>query len=284
MSTRGDRRTFRNEDLVLKVTTNIDPKVWDESYYEAFLDELCGMREYQKEAIHTTLRYLLGGKYANLRELAKENFGANEELQQRYGSWVGMERHLQLPDQLSCSIDQATGTGKSYVLYALAAILLAEGAVDRVLVLCPSNTIEAGLLGKFRELASNSDLRDLLPAEAKVKAPRIINASETIVDSSMCVENYHAILETVKSSIRDSLRGKGARVAVLNDEAHHVAKTSGTEAKKWKEFLLNPEYGFRIIVGVSSTCYVRMTTLLTWSVGIPCGRRSRNGSSRQSSM
>jgi type III restriction enzyme len=257
MSTRGDRRTFRNEDLVLKVTTDIDPKVWDESRYEAFLDELCGLREYQKEAIRTMLRYLLGGKYANLRELAKENFSANEELQQRYGSWTGMERHLQLPDQLSCSIDQATGTGKSYVLYGLAAILLAEDAVDRVLVLCPSNTIEAGLLGKFRELASNSDLRDLLPAEAKVKAPRIINASETIVDASMCVENYHAILETVKSSIRDSLKGKGARVAVLNDEAHHVANASGAEAKKWKEFLRNPEYDFRIVVGVSGTCYVK---------------------------
>lgn len=256
MSTRGDRRTFRNEDLVLKVTTNIDPKVWDESRYEPFLDELCVTREYQKEAIRTTLRYLLGGKYANLRELAKENFGTNEELQQRYGSWTGMERHLQLPDQLSCSIDQATGTGKSYVLYGLAAALLAEGVVDRVLVLCPSNTIAAGLLGKFRELASNSDLRDLLPAEAKVEAPKIINASETIVDGSICVENYHAILETVKSSIRDSLQGKGTRVAVLNDEAHHVANVSGAEAKKWKAFLLNPEYGFRIVVGVSGTCYV----------------------------
>jgi type III restriction enzyme len=256
MSTRGDRRTFRNQDLVLNVRTDIDPQVWDELRYEAFLDELCGMREYQKEAIRTTLRYLLGGKYANLRELARENFDANEELQQRYSSWNGMQRHLQLPDQLSCSIDQATGTGKSYVLYGLAAILLAEGTVDRVLVLCPSNTIEAGLLGKFRELASNSDLRDVLPPEAKVNAPRIINASETIVDGSMCVENYHAILETVKSSIRDSLMGKGVRVAVLNDEAHHVANASGTEAKKWKEFLLNPEYGFRFVVGVSGTCYV----------------------------
>ena len=57
----------------------------------------------------------------------------------------------------------ATGTGKSYVLYGLAAILLAEGIVDRVLVLCPSNTIEAGLLTKFKDLAGNSDLRDLLP-------------------------------------------------------------------------------------------------------------------------
>ena len=77
MTTRGDRRTFRNEDLILKVTTNIDPSVWDESEYEAFLDELCGSREYQKESIRTTLRFLLGGKYANLRALAKENFEHN---------------------------------------------------------------------------------------------------------------------------------------------------------------------------------------------------------------
>ena len=80
MSTRGDRRTFRNEDLVLQVTTDIDPKVWDESRYEAFLDELCGSREYQKVSLRTTLRYLLGGKYASLSELAKENFDDNDEL------------------------------------------------------------------------------------------------------------------------------------------------------------------------------------------------------------
>jgi type III restriction enzyme len=256
MPTRGDRRTFRNEDLVLKVTTDIDPKVWDETRYEAFLDELCSTREYQKEAIRTTLRYLLGSKYANLRTLAKENFEQNPELDQRYGSWAGMERHLQLPDKLSCSIDQATGTGKSYVLYGLAAILLAEGAVDRVLVLCPSNTIENGLIAKFKDLAANIDLRDLLPEDARVPTPKIINASESIVVGSICVENYHAILENVKSSIRDSLKGRGERVAVLNDEAHHVGNESGKAAKKWKEFLLNPDYGFQLIIGVSGTCYL----------------------------
>lgn len=256
MTTHGDRQTFRNEDLVLNVTTNIDPVVWDDSKYEEFLDELCRMREYQKDTIRTTMRYLLGGKYANLRELAKENFYANDEIQQRYGSWSGMERHLQLPEQLSCSIDLATGTGKSYILYGLAAILLAEGKVDRVLVLCPSNTIEAGLLEKFRDLAGNADLRDVLPEGVRVRAPKIINASETIVDGSICVENYHAILEHVKSSIRDSLKGQGERVAVFSDEAHHVANETGTKAKKWKEFLLNPEYGFKIVVGVSGTCYV----------------------------
>jgi type III restriction enzyme len=253
---RGDRQTFRNEDLVLKVSTNIDPAVWDESKYEGFVDELCAQREYQKEAIRTALRYLAGRKYQTLRELAKENFDNNDELERRYGSWSGMESHLQLPDQLACSIDMATGTGKSFVLYGLAAILLAEGIIDRVLVLCPSNTIEAGLLTKFRDLASNADLRDLLPRTAKVRSPMIINASETIVDGSICVENYHAILHHVKSSIRDSLVGRGERVAVFNDEAHHVANESGTNIKRWKEFLLNPEYGFRYVVGVSGTCYV----------------------------
>jgi type III restriction enzyme len=253
---RGDRQKFKNEDLVLKVSANIDPALWNESKYEAFIDELCQNREYQKEAIFTVMRYLAGGKYRSLHELAKENFDNNDELQRRHGSWLGMERHLQLPEKLACSIDMATATGKSYVLYGLAMILLAEGIVDRVLVLCPSNTIEAGLLVKFHDMAGNSDLRDLLPEGAKVRVPRVINASESIIDSSICIENYHAILKHVKSSIRDSLVGCGARVAVFNDETHHVANESGTTVKKWKEFLLNPEYGFRYVVGVSGTCYI----------------------------
>ena len=251
-----DRRTFVNEDLVLKVTPDIDSAIWDESKYEAFLDELCGYREYQKDVIRTALRFLVGGKYANLRALAEENFKLNSELRERYGSWAGMERHLQLPNQLACSIDQATGTGKSYVLYGLAVILLAEGAIDRVLVLCPSNTIEDGLLKKFRELAGSRELRDALPASAQIKTPKIINASQSIVEGTICVENYHAILETVRSSIRQSLKGKGERVLILNDEAHHVATESGATPKRWKEFIENPDYGFRLVVGVSGTCYV----------------------------
>jgi type III restriction enzyme len=102
-TTRGDRKAFRNEDLVLQVTSNVDPSVWDESKYEGFLDELCGTREYNQDAIRTALRYLVGGRYADLRALARENFDANDEIQQRYGSWAGMERHLQLPHQLSAN-------------------------------------------------------------------------------------------------------------------------------------------------------------------------------------
>jgi len=248
-----DKHAFKNEDLVLKVSHNIDPAVWNETKYEAFIDELCSLREYQKDAIRIVMRYLAGGIYNNLSDMAKENYDSNDELHRRFGSWTGMERHLQLPNQLSCSIDMATGTGKSFVLYGLAVILLSEGIVDRVLILCPSNTIESGLLEKFRDLAGNSNLRDLLPGQF---TPRIINASESIVDGSICIENYHAILQHVKSSIRDSLIGRGNRVAVFNDEAHHVANETGSNIKKWKEFLINPDYGFRYIVGVSGTCYI----------------------------
>ena len=213
-------------------------------------------REYQKDAIGVALRYMLGGEYADLRALARRNYDDNPILEKRYGSWGGMQRHLQLPDQLAASLDLATGTGKSYVLYGVAAILLAEGTVDRVLVLCPSTTIETGLLEKFTSLAGDADLRALLPADSRITVPRIINASESITEGSICVENYHAILEHVGSSIRDSLLGRGAKVAVLNDEAHHIANESATKVKKWKEFLLNPDFGFRYILGVSGTCYV----------------------------
>jgi type III restriction enzyme len=251
-----DRQRFRNEDLVLQVTTAIDRARWDESRYEGFLDELCGSREYQKEAIRTAMRYLLGGEYKDLKQLASSNFEQNATLTSRYGTLAAFVRNLQLPDRLSASLDLATGTGKSYVLYGISAIMLAEGVVDRVLLLCPSTTIEFGLTDKFKELASDSSLRETLPPEAKVISPQIINANDTIVESAICIENYHAILEHVGSSIRTSLKGIGSRVLVLNDEAHHVANESDAQNKKWKSFLLDPEFGFRYIVGVSGTCYV----------------------------
>lgn len=245
----------RTDDLVLEVSRNVDPKVWDDSAYDAFIDLLCQDREYQKEAIFTALRFLVGGQYRDLRGLAKENYDRRPHFAEAYGSWEAMEGRLHLRDRLSCSLDLATGTGKSYVLYALAAILLREAIVDRVLVLCPSTTIEHGLTTKFRDLAGNADLRDLMPDAAGPAAPRVINATESLVPGTVCVENYHAILRNVRSSIRDSLKGIGDRVLVLNDEAHHVVSGRPNDQRKWKEFLLDDEFGFRRIVGVSGTCY-----------------------------
>ena len=257
-----DQQTFLNQDLVLQVSPSVDLARFDISPYEPFLDALCGPREYQKEAIRVALRYMLGGRYPNLRALAEENYHSNEKLRERYSSFREMERHLQLPDQLSCSVDLATATGKSFVMYGIARILLAQGVVDRVLTLCPSRTIEDGLIEKFRALSADATLKDLLPERARVRNPHIINGTESIVDGTICVENFHATLEHVKSSIRDSLAGKGGRTLALNDEVHHVYnRPMGQDAtsrslKRWKEFLLDPAFGFQYVVGFSGTCYV----------------------------
>jgi len=252
-----ERQTFQNKDLVLKVSPNYDPKRFDPNKYEAFLDALCGPREYQKEAIRETIRYFLGGEYKSLKELAEENYHNNPKLQEKYSSFEELLSSLQMPDKLSCSLDHATATGKSYVMYGIARILLAEGALDQVLVLCPSNTIEAGLTEKFRTLSADRTLKELLPADSKIANPRIINASNTIQKGDICIENIHATYINTKSAIEDSLTKKGERTLVLNDEAHHLMSPSDTALKKWKEFLLDPKYGFKFIVNVSGTCYIK---------------------------
>ncbi len=252
----SDRQTFQNKDLVLNVSPNYDPKRFDPNKYEGFLDALCIDREYQKEAIREVIRYFLGGQYNNLLELAEENYHNNHKLQEKYSSFIDFTQYLQLPNKLSCSLDHATATGKSYVMYGIARIMLAEGAVDQVLVLCPSNTIEAGLTEKFRSLSADRTLKDLLPADSKIANPRIINASNTIQKGDICIENIHATYINTKSAIEDSLTGKGERTLVLNDEAHHLMSPSDAKLKKWKEFLLDPKYGFKFIVNVSGTCYI----------------------------
>ncbi len=251
-----EKQTFLNKDLVLRVSPSYDPRKFEPNKYEAFLDALCGNREYQKEAIRITLRYFLGGEYQSLRELAEENYHSNPKLQEKYSSFEDFSRVLQLPDQLSGSLDHATATGKSYVMYGIARIMLAEGAVDQVLVLCPSNTIEAGLNEKFLSLSADKTLKDLLPSDSIVANPRIINASNTIQRGDICIENIHATYINTKSAIEDSLVGKGERTLVLNDEAHHLMNPSDTALKKWKEFLLDSKYGFKFIVNVSGTCYI----------------------------
>jgi type III restriction enzyme len=210
----SDRQIFQNKDLVLKVSNSYDPERFDPNKYEAFLDALCGDREYQKEAIREVLRYFLSGEYSNLLELAEENYHNNPKLQEKYSSFIDFTQYLQLPNKLSCSLDHATATGKSYVMYGIARIMLAEGAVDQVLVLCPSNTIEAGLTDKFRSLSADRALKDLMPADSKIANPRIINASNTIQKGDICIENIHATYINTKSAIEDSLTGKGERTLI----------------------------------------------------------------------
>lgn len=103
----------------------------------------------------------------------------------------------------------ATATGKSYVIYGIAQIMLSLGLVTKVLVLCPSLTIESGLMEKFIEKASDTRLKASIPETACFKNPRIIDANSTIKDGDICVENIHAVYEGTGSSIIDSLKGCG---------------------------------------------------------------------------
>ena len=77
--------------------------------------------------------------------------------------------------------------------------MLAEGVVDRVLVLAPSTTIEKGLTEKFRQLSADADLLRLIPEDAKIRNPRIINATETIGAGDICIENIHAVFMSMSN-------------------------------------------------------------------------------------
>ena len=255
-------KSFKQSELVLQVSTVYDTTKLDLSAWMPFLDRLCGERLYQKEAIKNAIIYLASGNYETIKDLAFENYDINSSLKEKYASKEDFVKKIQMEDKLYANIDLATGTGKSYVIYAIAQIALGIGLVDKVLVLCPSLTIETGLKEKFESLSGNSGLRSLIPSEAIIKNPSIVTANETVRKGDLCVENIHVVYETTGSSIEDSFAGKGQRTLVLNDESHHIFnKPTGNTSedagiKKWKSFLLNEKYSFKYIIGFTGTAYI----------------------------
>ncbi len=257
-------KRYKTSDLVLKVDKNYDPTQLPLQDWDRYLDILVNDRQYQKEAIINTVIFLASGLYKNTSDLVEKNWtnNSNVELKNRYSNLEDYLHHLQIPNKLSASIDLATGTGKSYVIYGIAQIMLGLGLVDRVLVLCPSLTIEDGLTEKFIDLSSDSKLVKAIPENAKWKNPSIKSADVTIKEGDICVENIHAAYETTGSSIRDSFKGNGEKTLVLNDEAHHIYNkiegrdTVSKNLKKWKEFLVNPDFNFKYIAGFTGTAYI----------------------------
>ena len=226
--------------------------------YDAFLNLLCKDRyAFQRAAARESLRFLVSDKYPDLERLARENWNAREAIRQRHESVDAYLAKMPLRNRKSVSLDLATGTGKSFVMYALAAIALAEGLAERVLVLCPSLTIEEGLLEKFIALAGNGELSGIMKElGAAVAIPGVKRGNKTIQSGDICVENIHAVYENTGSSIRDSFRGQGARTLVLNDEAHHLFSPPDRGLKEWMKFLQHADFGFRQIVNVTGTPYV----------------------------
>jgi type III restriction enzyme len=250
-------KVYKTQDLVLKVNQNYDPSKLNLKKWIDFIDVLCGDREFQKEAIRDAIIFIASGLYRSIENLVEENFRNNDELQKRYKDIREYQKKLALPDKLSAVIDLATGTGKSYVIYGIAQIALGLSLVDKVLVLCPSLTIESGLKEKFEKLSGDDKIKQTLPDDSVFKNPRIIDANSTIKNGDICVENIHAVYERTGSSINDSLKGMGERVLVLNDEVHHAYNSSSEQdIRKWKAFLLSPDFNFKYILGFTGTAYI----------------------------
>lgn len=202
-------KTFRQSELVLKVNRVYNTNKLDLSEWRPFIDRLCGDRVFQKEAIEAAIIYLASGQYNSLKDLAEYNYSQNTCLRDKYSSKEEFIKRLQMRDKLYANLDLATGTGKSYVMYGIAQIALGLGLVKRVLVLCPSLTIESGLLEKFKALSGDAGLKATIPTASVCKNPSIVSANETVKSGDVCIENIHAVYENTGSSIEDSFKGKG---------------------------------------------------------------------------
>ncbi len=255
-----DKETISPNDLVLQLSEKANN--FDISKYEDFIGELCGKWEFQIEATRKVVKFFLSGEYKNIEDLVRENFKKNEAMQEFFRDENELLEDILFRDKLSCTIDLATGTGKTWVMYAVARILLAEGVVDNVLVVCPSRTIKTELLKKFNNFTINkTNLQSAFPKGGKYKNPGIIQANTAIKKGDIVIDNIHKAYDHVGSSIKD-LRGKDRKILIINDEAHHfinatahASRTEDEEMLEWAKFLRNPEYNFAFILNSSGTPY-----------------------------
>jgi type III restriction enzyme len=165
--------------------------------------------------------YLWGGSYKSISELGRENYKQKLQIQQRFGTEENFLRQLPLPERLSGVVHMATGTGKSYVIFAIAWLSLVMGLAKRVLVLGPASTIiEQGLREKFKELINRKAFSDKLPAKYRGKAINLLTDNDPIEDDSIVIENINAVYTF--GGITDTLFKNTDEVLVLGDEIHHA--------------------------------------------------------------
>lgn len=207
-------------------TKGVDQSKFDFEEIEDFVTELVDGREYQHEAIKNIMTYLWGGKYNTVQDLAKQNYQKKEEIQSRFPTEEHFLNMMPLPDRLSGVCHMATGTGKSYVMFAIAYLSIVLGKVKRVLVLGPSSTvIEQGLTDKFKEYLFGEkglELKEKLPERYRNIKVEIKNSNEPIEDNCIVIENINAVYGKENNSIGDTLFNQNEEVLVLSDEVHHA--------------------------------------------------------------
>ena len=188
---------------------------------EEYVSELVGSRDYQYDAIKQTMIYLWGGGYKSITDLGKENYQQKLQIQQRFGTETSFLHNLPLPDRLSGVVHMATGTGKSYVIFAIAYLSLVMGLTKRVLVLGPASTIiEQGLCEKFKDLMSRREFSDKLPTRYRGKAINLLTDNDPIEDDSIVIENINAVYTF--GGITDTFFKNTNEILVLGDEIHHA--------------------------------------------------------------
>ncbi|MBW2114815.1 MAG: DEAD/DEAH box helicase family protein [Deltaproteobacteria bacterium] len=191
------------------------------SEIEDYVRELVGSRDYQYDAIKQVMIYLWGGGYKSITDLGRENYEKKLQIQQRFGTETIFYHNLPLPDRLSGVVHMATGTGKSYVIFAIAYLSLVMGLTKRVLVLGPASTIiEQGLREKFRDLMNRKEFNDKLPQRYRGKAINLLTDNDPIEDDSIVIENINAVYTF--GGITDTFFKNTAEVLVLGDEIHHA--------------------------------------------------------------
>lgn len=194
---------------------------FDFSEIEDYVRELAGSRDYQYDAIKQVMIYLWGGAYSTIVDLAKENLKKKPQLRQRFGNDEVFLRRIPLPDRLSGVVHLATGTGKSYLLFAIAYLSLVMGLTRRVLVLGPSSTIiEQGLREKFKSLMADPRLNNKLPAKYRGKVISLLNDNDPMEDDAIVIENINAVYTF--GAITDTFFKDTDEVLVLGDEIHHA--------------------------------------------------------------
>jgi type III restriction enzyme len=250
---------YKNDDFVLKFMDHSDKVRNIVDRYEAYLHAFTTSDfEHVREAIRQSVAFFVSDQYPTTRDLADSTYSMSRALQRRYATKGEYLDNLRIPDRKSVTVDLATGTGKSWVIFGVAQIMLAEGVVDKVLVLCPSLTIEEELRTKFERFTGDGTLTRILEElGARFPSPGIKNANVPILDGDICVENIHAAYQRTGSSIEDSFKGKGSRTLVISDEAHHIYSETDAATKKWFDFLVNPDFGFQYLLGLSGTPYIK---------------------------
>ncbi|MGD9973210.1 MAG: DEAD/DEAH box helicase [Desulfatirhabdiaceae bacterium] len=250
---------YLNDDFLLHLPTPSETETSLIHKYDAYLDALTSSDfGHIRMAIRKAFQFFITQQFLTTEELAARTWQQSIKLKIRYNnSLTDYLSHIRIRDKKACSLDLATGTGKSWVIYGVAHLMLAEGIVDKVLVVCPSLTIEEELKRKFQGFSGDHTLYQIMTElDAIYPSPGIKNANEPILNGDICVENIHAAYQRTGSSIPDSLVGKGQRTLVISDEAHHIYSKANEQVKKWYDFLVSREYDFRYMLGVTGTPYI----------------------------